>query len=67
MTARQELLTTAEAADYLDLSPSTLAHWRRTGCGPRFYKFSSRAFRYDLDELVEWRASAHNSPVRPRS
>ena len=53
---RNDLRTTAEAADYLDLSPRTLERYRVTGEGPRFIKLGRRV-----------RTSASVHPSRPPS
>lgn len=43
-------LTTAEAARYLNVQPSTLEQWRWNGRGPRFVKIE-RSCRYRLADL----------------
>lgn len=48
------LLTTEEAADYLALSPSTLATKRSRGGGPPFVKLSAKIVRYPIQQLDEW-------------
>jgi predicted DNA-binding transcriptional regulator AlpA len=50
----QKLLRPADAAEFLDLSTSTLAKKRMTGDGPRFVKFGGGAVRYDLKDLQEF-------------
>jgi hypothetical protein len=40
----------AEAANYLGLSPATLALWALRGDGPVFHKFGS-AVRYRIEDL----------------
>lgn len=62
MLQRAELLTTAEAAEFLDLSPSTLTMWRRRSVGPRYFKFSSRSYRYRRADLESWISQAVNLP-----
>jgi predicted DNA-binding transcriptional regulator AlpA len=44
------LLTQAETALLLRLSPTTLATWRSRGGGPRFVKLGD-AIRYDLRDI----------------
>jgi excisionase family DNA binding protein len=44
------LLTTTEAANYLNMKPSTLEQWRWNGRGPRFCKIG-RSCRYRRDDL----------------
>ena len=48
-------LNTAEAAQYLRVSPRTLEKWRLTGEGPVFRRLGGgRAVRYALEELDEF-------------
>ena len=55
MTTRYDLRTTAQAADYVNLSPRTLERYKVTGEGPRFVKLGRRVLyrREDLDEWIE--------------
>ncbi|MBN98159.1 MAG: hypothetical protein CME16_02750 [Gemmatimonadetes bacterium] len=46
-----------DAANYLGLSPKTLARWRWAGKGPVFHKFGS-AVRYSVDELESFVSNA---------
>ncbi|WP_082596447.1 helix-turn-helix domain-containing protein [Pseudovibrio sp. POLY-S9] len=48
-----ELLTTAEAADHLRISPQTLNIWRCKGTGPAFCKIG-RTVRYTTEALQEY-------------
>jgi hypothetical protein len=50
------LLSTDEAAEFLGLSPSTLAKWRVTGMGPPFQALGRRCL-YDPEALRRWAAS----------
>ena len=50
------LLTTEQAAKYLNLSPKTLERLRCEGGGPAFLKLG-RLVRYRIDSLQEWIAS----------
>jgi excisionase family DNA binding protein len=53
--SRPENMTTTEAADHLNVKPSTLEQWRWQGKGPRFVKMG-RCVRYrraDLDAFAE--------------
>lgn len=50
----RRLLTTAEAAKLLALSPRSLEGLRLRGGGPPFYKPRPRMIRYAEDELLEW-------------
>ena len=50
-----ELLTTAEAAEFLDLSKSFLAKARRKGTGPVFIEMGDRLIKYKKSSLRKWR------------
>lgn len=45
---------TADAADYLGLTPQALKHWRQRGGGPRFLVWGRRTVRYRLVDLDNW-------------
>jgi excisionase family DNA binding protein len=45
-----KLMTTSQAADYMELKPSTLEVWRVYGKGPRFMKLG-KAVRYRMEDL----------------
>jgi len=45
------LLTPAQAADFLQVSPRTLRQWRHQAQGPAFVKLGSATFRYALEDL----------------
>ena len=55
MTRRNDLLTTAEAAAYVGLSPRTFERYRVTGEGPPYLKVGRLVFyrRTDLDAWLE--------------
>lgn len=58
--ARPRMLTTAEAAAFLRLSPRTLERFRVEGSGPRYLKAGAgkRArVLYDPEELRSWLAA----------
>jgi excisionase family DNA binding protein len=46
-------ITTSEAAEYLGCSPAALRRWRKTECGPRFYR-AGRLVRYQRKDLDDW-------------
>ena len=51
----QDLMTTDEAAKFLDVHPATLATWRMIeGRGPRYLKVGERNVRYRRSELDRW-------------
>lgn len=50
-----QLLTQAEAATYLDLSPRTLEAWRTKLIGPPFMKpEGTSVVRYRAEDLEKW-------------
>lgn len=56
-----EILTSAEAAEYLRLSRSTLAKMRLSGGGPVFTKLGRRVV-YEMGDLEAWvLANKHSS------
>jgi predicted DNA-binding transcriptional regulator AlpA len=60
------LLSEAEAARYLALSPRTLERWRSTGEGPRYCK-QSRRIAYRREDLDAWIAAHMRSNTSERS
>ncbi|MEP7738292.1 helix-turn-helix domain-containing protein [Nocardioides sp. 31GB23] len=48
-----QLLTTAEVAEHLRVTPETLRLWRHRKQGPPSYKYG-RQVVYRLDELERW-------------
>lgn len=51
-----DLLSTKEAAAYLNLHPSTLEKWRVYGGGPKARRLGGKAIRYhrsDLDTFAD--------------
>ena len=60
------VLTTPEAAAYLNLQPTTLEQWRWNGRGPRFSKLG-RSVRYrkkDLDDFLEARVFSNTTEAQ---
>ena len=62
-----ELLSAAEAAEFLNLSPITLSHYRCQGRGPIYRKHGWRIF-YAKRDLIDWsngqRWSSTGDPIR---
>lgn len=56
------LLSTQQAAEFLDKSPTTLSIWRCQRKGPAYYKIGGRAVRYDIDDLESWMLSTRFDP-----
>ena len=50
----KRILRTAEAAEYVGLSASTLEKKRLIGGGPDFIRLGGRAVGYDIKDLDEW-------------
>ena len=48
-----QLLTTKQAAEYLNISPKTLEKYRYEGGGPHYIK-KGRLVRYTLIDLEKW-------------
>lgn len=64
---REPLITTAQAAELLALSPRSLEGYRRKGGGPTFVTLSRNVVRYrrsDLDNWVSSRAAPHTAKAR---
>jgi len=53
----RERLWASEAADYLQLSRSTLAKWRMRGEGPPYHRCGPRLIYYFRDEIDAYLAS----------
>ncbi|GAB3077869.1 helix-turn-helix transcriptional regulator [Pedococcus soli] len=53
-TTLPRLLTTAEVADLLSVTPSTLCRWRQQGMGPRVAWLSPSIPRYQLSDVTAW-------------
>ena len=52
-----EILRTADAAQYVDLAESTLEKLRVYGGGPTFIRLGARAIRYRREDLDAWLAA----------
>ena len=61
-TIAGDMLTTADAAQYLGLAPATLNKWRVHGTGPTFIKLG-RAVRYRHSDLDAYLASNTQLPA----
>ena len=48
------LLTEAETARFLSVSPDTLRKWRVRGAGPPYVRLETRLIRYQLPQLRAW-------------
>jgi excisionase family DNA binding protein len=59
------LLTTAEVAELLKVSPRTLKQWRHEQRGPKYYVLGPRAVRYKRADLIRWQQRFRIDPLRP--
>lgn len=57
----ERIMTTREAAKYIGIGESSLAHWRMHGKGPRFYKLGV-AVRYYKSDIDAWLAAGIVEP-----
>jgi hypothetical protein len=57
-----DLKKTDEAANFLELEPSTLETWRSLGKGPKYIKISRRCVRYDPVDLEAFLDSKRKNP-----
>ena len=48
------MLTTAEVAEALQISPSTLCRWRQVGHGPRVTWLTPFSPRYQREDVAAW-------------
>lgn len=71
--AVENLLTTAELAEYLKVDEETLRRWRQTGGGPRYVNLhgDKGAVRYRRAEVERWlqsreRSSSWDTPAASR-
>ena len=64
MTTHQQLLTTDQTAEILDVHPATLATWRSEGQGPRYLKIGQRNVRYRSEDLERWLAAQERTGTR---
>lgn len=51
-TTVSEVMTPAQAADFLRVTTETLFRWRKDGSGPRYSQPNSRIVRYLRDDLI---------------
>lgn len=57
----QDRLWASEAAEYLNISRSTLAKWRMKGEGPPFHHCGSRLIYYLRHEIDAWLTACDES------
>lgn len=61
------LLTTAQLAELLGVTPQTVRAWRAEGEGPPYFYLTSRTIRYRREEVDRWLSTRHNKPTGPSS
>jgi len=54
LKTKRQMLTTAEASEYLGVNEGTLRNWRSERRGPPFVTLAPRVIRYRLDALHAW-------------
>jgi predicted DNA-binding transcriptional regulator AlpA len=54
-------LTTAQVAEHLGLTRSGLRGLRQRGEGPAWFRLSSRAIRYKVEDILAWVESRKGS------
>lgn len=57
------LLSTQEAAEYLQNSPRTFVRWRGLGIGPAYIRAGGK-IRYKRRDLLQWLVRNRVQPVR---
>lgn len=58
----QTLLTSTEAAAFLQVAEKTLAKWRVKGTGPKFRRLGHRTVRYLQADLIAWPGITSTQP-----
>lgn len=57
-----DIMTVAEAAQFLRLAPATLRSWRHQGRGPQSFNFGGRIF-FKTKDLEAWAAAQYAQAV----
>jgi excisionase family DNA binding protein len=56
-----QLLTTAEAAEFLNTPAATLRWWRHQGVGPKAFRLGARKVMYKASDLHRWIDEQYNA------
>jgi predicted DNA-binding transcriptional regulator AlpA len=56
-----QLLTTEQASEILNVPPATLRWWRHQRTGPKAFRLGARKVMYKLSDVVEWREQQYNA------
>lgn len=59
-----KMLTTAQVAEMIGVSESTLRWWRHAGRGPKSFNLSRRKVMYRLEDIEAWMAEQYESTVQ---
>ncbi|WP_206677626.1 helix-turn-helix transcriptional regulator [Tabrizicola fusiformis] len=49
-----EVMTPAEAAEFLSVTVESLFRWRKDATGPKYSRVNDRVIRYLRDDLIDW-------------
>ena len=60
----ERLLTTPEAASFLQVASGTLRNWKMRGCGPPYRIVGTRLVRYSIDDLRAFAEPDASQPSR---
>lgn len=61
MSKELQLVSTAKAAEMLDMSEGTLRYWRCAGIGPTYHRVGGRV-RYDVTDLHTFVSAGRQVP-----
>ncbi|MGE5698045.1 MAG: helix-turn-helix transcriptional regulator [Candidatus Sericytochromatia bacterium] len=57
----EQLLTTEEAADFLNVPQATLRWWRHKRVGPKGFSLGKRKVMYKLSDVIAWREERYRA------
>ncbi|OBG69245.1 hypothetical protein A9X05_05275 [Mycobacterium sp. E3298] len=58
-----QLLTTDQAAEILNVPPATLRWWRHQRTGPKAFRLGARKVMYKESDLAAWLEEQYNAEV----
>jgi hypothetical protein len=67
ITKEKGMLTTAQAAKFLDYSKHALVKWRTNGEGPAYYKGKGGLVFYERADLVAFKKKVSLTRVEPKA
>jgi predicted DNA-binding transcriptional regulator AlpA len=56
-----QLLTTEQAANILNVPAATLRWWRHQGTGPKAFRLGARKIMYKRSDVIGWREQQYNA------